>query len=74
VWCTHLFMPGQLRSLGGRGRAALFDDYRGSMSTSSGPRPLRTVLLIAAAVATALAIRAALADKGGSYDPAGSPR
>ncbi|MET0448943.1 MAG: hypothetical protein ABW004_11070 [Aeromicrobium sp.] len=39
------------------------------MSTSSGSRPIRSLLLIAAAIAAVLAIRAALADKGGSYDP-----
>ncbi|MET0915091.1 MAG: hypothetical protein ABW075_02835 [Aeromicrobium sp.] len=44
------------------------------MSKSPGPRPVRTLLLIAAAIAAALAIRAAFADKGGSYDPAASAR
>lgn len=37
-------------------------------------RPLRTLLLAALVGAIALAVRAAVADKGGSYDPADSLR
>ena len=40
------------------------------MSKSTGRRPLRTVLIALLAAAVVLAIRAAVADKGGSYDPA----
>ncbi|MCW2838712.1 MAG: hypothetical protein JWR55_195 [Aeromicrobium sp.] len=36
--------------------------------------PVRTLLLIVAAIAAVLALRAATADKGGSYDPAGGTR
>lgn len=46
----------------------------GRMSKSSGSHPFRSLLLIAAAVAAVLAIRAALADKGGSYDPSQASR
>ncbi|MET0929326.1 MAG: hypothetical protein ABWX74_07400 [Aeromicrobium sp.] len=44
------------------------------MSRSSGSSPLSTVLLIVAAIAAVLAIRAAIADKGGSYDPSDPTR
>jgi hypothetical protein len=59
---------------GGRTRGLLIHDYRGRMSKSTGSRPVRTALLTAAAVAAALAIRAAVADKGGSYDPSAPAR
>jgi len=41
--------------------------------TASG-RPLRNILLITLVIGIGLALRAALADKGGTYDPAASPR
>jgi hypothetical protein len=44
------------------------------MSKSTGHRPFRTLLLILAALAAVLAVRAAIADKGGSYDPADGAR
>ena len=44
------------------------------MSTSSGSRSLRPLFLLIAAVAVLLAARAAVADKGGSYDPADALR
>lgn len=44
------------------------------MSTSSGSRSLRLLFLLIAAVAALLAVRAAVADKGGSYDPADALR
>jgi hypothetical protein len=43
-----------------------------AMSKSTGHRPLRTVLLAVLAAAVLLALRAAVADKGGSYDPTAS--
>jgi len=46
----------------------------GAMSQSSGRRPLRTLLLAALGAGVVLAVRAAVADKGGSYDPADSVR
>lgn len=46
----------------------------GGMSKSTGRRPFRTLLLIAAIVGAALAVRAAIADKGGVYDPAAVKR
>ena len=39
-------------------------------STATGRRPVRTLLLILAMVGLGLALRAAVADQGGSYDPA----
>jgi hypothetical protein len=48
-------------------------DYRVSMPTSPQSHPFRTLLLIVAAILAVLAVRAATADKGGSYDPAGTP-
>lgn len=41
-----------------------------TFSKSTGRRPLRAFLLIIATAGLALALRAAVADKGGSYDPA----
>ncbi len=40
------------------------------MSTSNSGHPFRNLMLIAAVVAIVIAIRNAVADKGGSYDPA----
>ncbi|WP_209674391.1 hypothetical protein [Aeromicrobium fastidiosum] len=40
------------------------------MSTSSGPHRVRTLFLLALLIGAALGLRAAVADKGGSYDPA----
>lgn len=44
----------------------------GAMSKTSGRRPFRTLLILAAAVGAVLAYRNAVADQGGSYDPTGS--
>lgn len=44
------------------------------MSKSTGHRPFRTLLLIAAILGVVLAVRAAVADKGGVYDPAAVKR
>ena len=40
------------------------------MSTSTGSHRLRTLFLLTLLVGALLALRAAVADKGGSYDPA----
>lgn len=42
------------------------------MPKTSGRRPFRTLLILAAAVGAVLAYRNAVADQGGSYDPTGS--
>lgn len=44
------------------------------MSTSSGSRSLRPLFLLVLVVAVLLGGRAAVADKGGSYDPADALR
>jgi len=44
------------------------------MSTSPGHRPFRILLLVALGAGIVLALRAAVADKGGSYDPADAAR
>ncbi|WP_159085751.1 hypothetical protein [Aeromicrobium chenweiae] len=41
------------------------------MSKTSGRHPFRRILLVTAVLAAILAYRNAIADKGGSYDPAG---
>jgi hypothetical protein len=45
-----------------------------AMSTSTRSHRLRTLLLLALAAGVAVALRAAVADKGGSYDPAEAAR
>ena len=44
------------------------------MSTSTGSHRLRTLFLLTVLVGAVLALRAAVADKGGSYDPADALR
>jgi hypothetical protein len=45
-----------------------------AMSTSKPSHRLRTLLLLTALAAVLLGLRAAVADKGGSYDPAEARR
>lgn len=42
------------------------------MSKSERRHPFRKLMLIAAVIAAVVAVRNAIADKGGSYDPDGS--
>jgi hypothetical protein len=39
------------------------------MSNSESRHPFRKLILVAAVIAAVLAVRSAVADKGGSYDP-----
>jgi hypothetical protein len=45
-----------------------------AMSTSTPSHRLRTLLLLALLAGVIVAVRAAVADKGGSYDPAEAGR
>lgn len=67
-------MAAQERVSGWLSGGELFWDYRGRMSNSTGRRPVRTLLLIAALIGAVLAVRAAVADKGGTYDPSATHR
>jgi threonine/homoserine efflux transporter RhtA len=63
-------MAGQLRPGGWRVTAGRSVAIVVAMSTSMRRRPLRTVVLAVLGIGILLAVRAAVADKGGSYDPA----
>ena len=62
-------MTGQLRSRGGR-TVDDFARYRDRMAKTGKNHLVRNVLIVAAAAGIAVALRNAVADKGGSYDPA----